>query len=106
MNLKDRDSLTDLLHQINDRFQALSRKIHWTVEDSACLDNLIGSKEQIGNITARITRATGSNAVEKTRSRDDQKGRLGFSFVVKLNCDKQITAKGLWHMRAECATVN
>ena len=62
MNQKDRDSLTDLLHQINDRFQALSHKIHWTAEDSECLDNLVGSKEQINNITGRITRATGSGA--------------------------------------------
>ena len=63
MNQKDRDSLTDLLHQINDRFQALSHKIHWTAEDSECLDNLVGSKEQINNITSRITRATGSGAL-------------------------------------------
>ena len=58
----DRDSLTDLLHQINDRFQALSHKIHWTTEDSECLDNLVGSQEHIKGITARITRATGSGA--------------------------------------------
>ena len=51
----DRDSLTDLLHQINDRFQALSHKIHWTTEDSECLDNLVGSQEHIKGITARIT---------------------------------------------------
>lgn len=63
MNLKDRDSLTDLLHQINDRFQALSHKIHWTAEDSECLDNLVGSRDQVNNIAARITRATGSGAV-------------------------------------------
>lgn len=62
MNQKDRDSLTDLLHQINDRLQDLSHKIHWTAEDSECLDNLVGSKEQINNISSRITRATGSDA--------------------------------------------
>ena len=62
MNQKDRDSLTDLLHQINDRFQALSHKIHWTVEDSECLDNLVGSREQINSIAGRIARATGSSA--------------------------------------------
>ena len=62
MNPKDRDSLRDLLHKNNDRFQALSHKIHWTVEDSECLDNLVGSKEQINKIASRITRATGSSA--------------------------------------------
>ena len=62
MNIKDRDSLNDLLHQINDRFQALSQKIHWTVADSECLDNLAGSKDQINNIASRIARATGSSA--------------------------------------------
>ncbi len=62
MNQKDRDSLTDLLHQINDRFQALSHKIHWTAEDSECLDNLVSSKEKINSITGRITKATGSGA--------------------------------------------
>lgn len=58
----NRDSLTDLLHQLNDRFQALSHKIHWTAEDSECLDNLLESQEQIKDITGRITRATGSAA--------------------------------------------
>ena len=62
MNNKDRSSLTDLLHQINDRFQDMSRKIHWTADDSACLDNLIESKEQINNITDKIAKATGTRA--------------------------------------------
>jgi hypothetical protein len=62
MNLKDRDSLTDLLHQMNDRFQALSHEIHWTVEDSECLDNLVNSREQQKDIVSRIIRATGSSA--------------------------------------------
>ena len=63
MNNKDKDSLTDLLHQINDRFQPLSHRIHWTSDDSACLDNLVSSKEQINNIAVRINRATGSGAL-------------------------------------------
>lgn len=43
MNQTDRDSLTDLLHQNNDKFQPLSHEIHWTAEDSECLDNIAGS---------------------------------------------------------------
>ena len=62
MNRKDSASLTDLLHQVNDKFQALSHKIHWTADDSECLDDLVSSKEQINDIAGRITRATGSGA--------------------------------------------
>ena len=62
MNQKERDSLTTLLHQNNDIYQELSRKIHWTASDSECLDNLINSNDQIKSIADRISRATGSRA--------------------------------------------
>ena len=60
MKLNDRDSLTELIHQNNEKYQELSRRIHWTVADSDCLDNLVDSKEQQKDIAGRITRATGS----------------------------------------------
>ncbi len=63
MNQKNKDSLSFLLHQINDRFQALSRQIYWSVDDAAWLDNLMDSRELQEDIVARITRATGSRAM-------------------------------------------
>lgn len=62
MNQKERDSLTALLHSVNDRHQALSHMIHWTAADSECLDNLVDSKDQQKDIADRITKATGSRA--------------------------------------------
>ena len=46
MNQKDRDSLTTLLNQNKEKYQTLSRRIHWTEADSACLDDTPNSKEQ------------------------------------------------------------
>ena len=63
MNQKERDSLTALLHSINDNYQDLSRMIHWTAADSECLDNLVDSKNQQKNIADRIIKATGSRAL-------------------------------------------
>lgn len=59
MNQKDRDSLTALLKRMNDRYQFLSHKIHWTSADSACLDTLRDSKEQQRNIGNRIEKVAG-----------------------------------------------
>ena len=60
MNQKDRDSLTTLLNQNKEKYQTLSRRIHWTEADSACLDDTPNSKEQREDIAYRILRITGS----------------------------------------------
>lgn len=63
MKQKDKDSVTALLHQINDRFQDLSHRIHWDAADAECLDCLMSSGAQQKDIANRITRATGAKAL-------------------------------------------
>ncbi len=60
MNLKDRESLTALLNQTKERYQSLSRQIHWTEADSECLDDFVNSRKQETDIANRITRVAGA----------------------------------------------
>ena len=57
---KEKDSLSSLLKELKDRFQGLSRQIHWTVADSEVLDDIANSKEQRKDISNRVTRVFGS----------------------------------------------
>ncbi len=53
-----------------------------------------------------IKRGCSKTAREKQETEVAENSRPGLLFVVKLLCEKQITATKLWHMRAECATEN
>ena len=63
MNNKDKEALTALLKENHEVYQGISRRIHWTVADSACLDDLMNSKEFQKDIVSRMQHAANSKAV-------------------------------------------
>ena len=62
MNDKDKGSLTALLKETHEVYHNISRCIHWTIADSACLDDLMNSMEFQKDISSRMQRASGSKA--------------------------------------------
>ena len=63
MNRKDKEALTALLKENHEVYQSISRHIHWTAADSACLDDLMNSKEFQKDIVSRMQLAANSRAV-------------------------------------------
>ena len=63
MNNKDKEALTALLKENHEVYQGISQRIHWTVADSACLDDLMNSKEFQKDIVSRMQHAANSKAV-------------------------------------------
>ena len=65
MNKKDKNSLAALLNQTQNIYQNISRLVHWSPADSACLDDFMHSEELPRDIGNRIMRATGSQPLKE-----------------------------------------
>lgn len=63
MNLKEKSSLTSLLNETKEKYQMLSKKIHWSAADAELLNNLMHFKDIKSEFDNRIIHATGSRVL-------------------------------------------
>jgi len=63
VELKEKNSLISLLNVTKEKYQVLSKMIHWSVEDVELLDNLLHLNDLRSGLEKRIINATGSRAL-------------------------------------------